>query len=205
VAGFLALSVLLILTPGPNQALLTSRVLAGGRRAGLATVGGLMCGMAVHIVAALVGLSALLAASADVFAVVKVLGGAYLAVLGLLALRAAGRRRAAGDAPAPEPARGRAFRDGLVSMTFNPKAAVFFVAVVPQFVAPGPQAALRVAALLGLYGAMSTAFWLGLVLAVARARVAIARPAVRAWLERVTGAALVALGLRLALEPWERE
>ena len=196
-AAFIALSVLLILTPGPNQALLTSRVLAGGRRAGLAAVAGLGTGMAVHVLAALAGLSALLTASAEVFGVVKLAGGVYLVVLGLAALRTA-RRHAHRPAHAVAAPRGRAFRDGLLSMTFNPKAAVFFVAVVPQFVDPGPHASLRVAGLLVLYGAMSALFWVGLVLVVGRAREAIARPAVRAWLERITGAALVALGLRLA-------
>src|SRR5687768_13611477 len=128
---FLGLSVLLILTPGPNQALLTGRVLSGGRRAGLATVRGLASGMAVHIAAAVVGLSALLASSAQVFGWVKLLGGAYLVYLGAMALVRAKR-------PEEERVRtgGSPFRDGLLSMSLNPKAAVFFVAVVPQFVEP---------------------------------------------------------------------
>ena len=85
---FLGLSVLLILTPGPNQALLTSRVLSGGRRAGHAAVRGLAAGMAVHVAAATIGLSALLASSAQVFGVVKLLGGLYLLWLGIAAIAA---------------------------------------------------------------------------------------------------------------------
>jgi threonine/homoserine/homoserine lactone efflux protein len=194
VLTFLGLSVLLILTPGPNQALLTSRVLSGGRRAGLATVRGLTTGMAVHIVAAAVGLSALLASSSQVFGWVKVVGGSYLVVLGVAALVRA-RRPALEAAPRLS---GSPFRDGLLSMTLNPKAAVFFVAVVPQFVEPGPGASARVALLLVIYGALTLVFWLGFVLLLQRAQELVRRPAVRRWLERVTGCALVGLGVRLA-------
>lgn len=199
VVAFVGLAVLLILTPGPNQALLTSRVLQDGRRAGLAAVGGLATGMALHVAAALAGLSALLTASAEVFGAVRLAGGIYLVLLGVAALRAAGRRRETGP-PVATPSRGRAYRAGVVSMTLNPKAAVFFVAVVPQFVTPGPGAQLRVAALLLLYGAMSLVFWVSLVLAVGHARELLRRPGVRAGLERATGAALVALGVGLAAD-----
>ena len=192
---FLGLSILLILTPGPNQALLTSRVLGGGRRAGLATVRGLTTGMGVHIVAAAVGLSALLASSSELFGWVKVVGGAYLVLLGVAAL--VRTRGPGGEAPARR-LTGSPFRDGLLSMTLNPKAAVFFVAVVPQFVEPGQGASARVALLLVIYGALALAFWLGFVLLLHRARDLVRRPSVRRWLERVTGCALVGLGVRLA-------
>jgi threonine/homoserine/homoserine lactone efflux protein len=192
---FLGLSVLLILTPGPNQALLTSRVLSGGRRAGFAAVRGLACGMAVHVVAASVGLSALLASSAEVFGWVKLAGGAYLVFLGAAAIWRA-RRPDTGAAPAR--VGGSPFRDGLLSMALNPKAAVFFVAVVPQFVEPGPGASARVALLLLVYGAMVLVFWTGFVLLVNRVQDLVRRPRVRDWLERVTGCALVGLGVRLA-------
>ncbi len=197
VAAFLGLSLLLILTPGPNQALLTARTLRGGRRAGMATVAGLTAGMALHVVAAVAGLSALLAASAELFAAVKVLGGAYLVALGLAALatrRGDGRPDTGAGSPAPR----RAVLDGALSMALNPKVTVFFVAVAPQFVAPGDGASLRIAALLLLYAALALAFWIGWVLAVHHARAVVRRPAVHAWLQRATGAALVAFGVRLA-------
>jgi threonine/homoserine/homoserine lactone efflux protein len=200
VLTFLGLSVLLILTPGPNQALLTARVLGGGRRAGFAAVRGLAAGMAVHVAAATAGLSALLASSAEVFGVVKLLGGLYLLWLGIAAICRA-RRRAAPPLPGrgDEPARhGSPFRDGLLSMTLNPKVGVYFVAVVPQFVAPGPGASLRVALLLVVYGALCLVFWSAFVVGLHRARELVRRPRVRAWTERVTGAALIGLGARLA-------
>jgi threonine/homoserine/homoserine lactone efflux protein len=195
---FLGLSVLLILTPGPNQALLTSRVLSGGRPAGWAVVRGLSCGMALHVVAAIVGLSALLASSSTVFGWVKLLGGAYLVYLGATAFVRA--RRSADEDPAPEPGErsGSPFRDGLMSMALNPKAGVFFVAVVPQFVTPGPGASGRVALLLCVYGALCVVFWSSFVLLLHGARELVRRPVVRRALERVTGCALVGLGVRLA-------
>ena len=196
VLTFLGLTVVLLLTPGPNQALLTSRVLSGGRRAGWATVRGLTAGMALHIVAAVVGLSALLASSSQVFGWVKLAGGAYLVYLGVSALLRS--RRAAAEAPAPEAGESSGFRDGLLSMALNPKAAVFFVAIVPQFVEPGPGASARVALLLCIYGLAALAFWVGLVLLVNRAQELMRRPFMRRLMERLTGGALVGLGVRLA-------
>jgi threonine/homoserine/homoserine lactone efflux protein len=196
VLTFLGVSVLLVLTPGPNQALLTSRVLSGGRATGFAVVRGLACGMAVHVAAAIAGLSALLASSAEVFGAVKLVGGAYLLYLGVAAILRA-RRTTAVEAPPPRRG-GSPFRDGLLSMSLNPKATVFFVAVVPQFVSPGPGAATRVAALLLVYGAICLVFWSAFVLLLHHARELVRRPRVRAWMERITGGALIGLGARLA-------
>jgi threonine/homoserine/homoserine lactone efflux protein len=195
VLTFIGLSVLLILTPGPNQALLTSRVLSGGRRAGFAAVRGLAGGMAAHIAAATAGLSALLASSAQLFALVKVLGGLYLLYLGLAAIL---RARRPAELEVEPRRRGSPFRDGLLSMTLNPKVGVYFVAVVPQFVAPGPGASLCVALLLVIYGALCLVFWSAMVVGLHHARELVRRPRVRAWTERVTGAALIGLGARLA-------
>jgi threonine/homoserine/homoserine lactone efflux protein len=83
-------------------------------------------------------------------------------------------------------------------MALNPKAAVFFVAVVPQFVQPGPGASTRVALLLLLYGALCLAFWSGFVLLLDRAQELVRRPRVRSCMQRVTGCALIGLGVRLA-------
>lgn len=192
---FIGLSVLLILTPGPNQALLTSRVLGGGRAAGWAVVRGLTCGMALHVVAAIVGLSALLASSATVFGWVKLLGGIYLVYLGVSAFV---RARRTDDAEQPRRRSGSPFREGLMSMALNPKCGVFFVAVVPQFVEPGPGAAGRVALLLCVYGALCVLFWSSFVLLLHSARELVRRPQVQRTLERLTGTALVGLGVRLA-------
>ena len=150
----------------------------------------------MHIAAATAGLSALLASSAQVFGVVKLLGGLYLLWLGIAAIRRA--RRPAEEAVKAPRAGGSPFRDGLLSMTLNPKVGVYFVAVVPQFVAPGPGASLRVALLLVVYGALCLVFWTSFVIGLHHARELVRRPRVRTWTERVTGVALIGLGARLA-------
>jgi threonine/homoserine/homoserine lactone efflux protein len=151
----------------------------------------------VHVAAATAGLSALLASSAQLFGVVKLLGGLYLLWLGIAAILRARRPHAEHD-EAVRRRGGSPFREGLLSMTLNPKVGVYFVAVVPQFVAPGPGASLRVALLLVVYGALCLVFWTGFVIGLHHARDLVRRPRVRAWTERVTGAALIGLGARLA-------
>ena len=151
--------------------------------------------MALHVVAAIVGLSALLASSAALFGWVKLLGGIYLVYLGVMAFV---RARTPRTEAAPPKRTGSPSREGLMSMALNPKCGVFFVAVVPQFVSPGPGAAGRVALLLCLYGVLCVAFWSSFVLLLHHARELVRRPRVQRVLERVTGTALVGLGVRLA-------
>ena len=131
---FVAASVVLLLTPGPAVLFIVARSVEQGRAAGLASVLGIHLGTIVHIVAAAVGLSALLVSSALAFAVVKYLGAAYLVWIGVRTLLAKDP-----DPAAPRMARAplrRIFRDGFVVNLFNPKTAIFFLAFLPQFVDP---------------------------------------------------------------------
>ena len=199
VLTFLGLSVLLILTPGPNQALLTSRRAERGspgglrRRARPGRRDGRARGGRDHRPVRAAGLLGAgirrrEAARRDLPAVARD--------------RRDRPRPAAADDEAPARAGGSPFRDGLLSMTLNPKVGVYFVAVVPQFVAPGPGASLRVALLLVIYGALCLVFWTGFVVGLHHARELVRRPRVRAWTERVTGAALI--GLARAWPPARR-
>src|SRR5262249_12788933 len=129
--AFLLASLVLVVMPGPDQALITRNAIAHGRRAGLATMIGGASGIGFHATAATVGLSALLAASATAFTVLKVVGAVYLVYLGFQAWRHAKLRTA--DVH-PERSRGASpFRQGLLSNSLNPKVAVFFVTFLPQF------------------------------------------------------------------------
>jgi threonine/homoserine/homoserine lactone efflux protein len=131
---FVVASVVLLLTPGPAVLYIVARSVAQGRAAGLVSVLGIHLGTIVHIVAAAVGLSALIVSSALAFAVVKYLGAAYLIWMGIRTLMANDP-----DPQAPAPPAGplsRAFRDGFVVNLFNPKTAIFFLAFLPQFVDP---------------------------------------------------------------------
>jgi threonine/homoserine/homoserine lactone efflux protein len=131
---FVAASVVLLLTPGPAVLYIVARSVGQGRGAGLVSVLGVHLGTIIHIVAAAVGLSALVVSSALAFAIVKYLGAAYLIWIGIRTFMAKDLDPAAPVAPA-EPL-SRAFRDGFLVNLFNPKTAIFFLAFLPQFVDP---------------------------------------------------------------------
>jgi threonine/homoserine/homoserine lactone efflux protein len=131
---FAAAALALLVFPGPSVLYITARSAAQGRRAGLVSVLGIHTGTIVHILAAAVGLSALLVASAAAFSVVKLAGAAYLVVLGVRTI--AGRGRAAGGADGEPRGLRRLFLDGVVVNVLNPKTALFFLAFLPQFVDP---------------------------------------------------------------------
>jgi threonine/homoserine/homoserine lactone efflux protein len=200
-AVFLAVSAVVICTPGQDTALTIRSTLAGGRRSGVATAAGVALGQAVWTVAASAGVVALLSASEPAFRALKLAGAAYLVFLGAQSLYAAlarrGRRTANPRRRVPlDPA--RALRQGLLSNLGNPKMAVFFTSLLPQFAPGGSFVALL---LLGMLFCLLTLAWLTLyAFAVARARRLITRR-VRRALDAATGIVLVALGLRLAAEP----
>jgi len=191
--AFLGVSAIVIATPGPDTALTIRNTLMGGRRAGIFTALGVSTGQATWTLATAAGIAALLAASEPAFLAVKILGSAYLVLLGLQALLAAvrGHERRAVRAP-----KRSSFRQGLLSNLANPKMAAFFASLLPQFAG---SFALLLA--LGLVFCLMTLAWLtAYAFAVARAGDFLRRSAVRRAVEAVTGAVLVALGLRLATE-----
>jgi threonine/homoserine/homoserine lactone efflux protein len=197
-AAFLGIAILVIVTPGQDTALTIRSALLGGRRAGIATSAGVAAGQACWTVAASAGLAALLVASEPVFVALKLVGAAYLVYLGLQALRHALRRvaetvgRTAGSPLVPA----RAFRQGLLSNLGNPKMAVFFTSLLPQF---GSSFWSLLA--LGLLFCSLTFAWLSAYsVAVARAGDLLRRPRIRRPLDAVTGTLLVAFGIRLASE-----
>ena len=200
-AGFIAAALVILLIPGPAVLYLVARSLAQGRRAGFVSVLGLSTGALVHVVAATVGLSAILVASAAAFTVVKMLGAAYLVYLGVRALLAA--RASSSEHPVPEPPRSssRIFADGVVVSVFNPKIGVFFLAFLPQFVDPAGGPVAQQVLFLGL-------LYVGLALITDGMYVLIAS-SLRGWLggnamrgplpQYATGAIYIGLGLSTAL------
>ncbi len=200
-AAFLAVSAIVIVAPGPDTALTIRNTLMGNCRAGIFTAIGVSSGQAVWTLATAAGIAALLAASEPAFLAVKLAGAAYLLWLGASSLVAAIRRR-----PREHPAAPRrlltprtAFRQGLLSNLGNPKMAAFFPSLLPQF-AP-PEHAFPALVGLGLVFCCMTFVWLAAyAFAVARAGDFLGRPAIRRVVEAVTGAVLIALGLRLATE-----
>jgi threonine/homoserine/homoserine lactone efflux protein len=199
--AFIGVAVLVICTPGQDTALTIRSSLAGGRRAGVATAAGVALGQAAWTVATAIGLASLLVASQPLFLALRVAGAVVLVVLGTQLLVGALRRSEsrlvieAGAAVAP----GRAFRQGLLSNLANPKMAVFFTSLLPQF-APTSGPAFPVLLGLGLVLCAMTFAWLAVYsVAVGWAWRVLLRGRVRRALDAVTGVVLVALGLRIAV------
>jgi len=168
--------------------------LVGGRSAGVRTMVGGAAGLTLHAAAAALGVSALLSTSATAYATLKLVGIAYLAYLGVKMLLSS---RRPGE---PEQATrgGRWFAQGFVSNALNPKVALFFLTFVPQFL-PDSGSTLPLALLLSaVFAALYLVWFSGLIALVARASSALRRPRVKAWIERVSGGALIAFGVRLA-------
>jgi threonine/homoserine/homoserine lactone efflux protein len=204
--AFLGISIVVIVTPGPDTAMTIRNALMGGRPAGVLTALGVAAGQAVWALAASLGVVALLVASEPLFLAVKLAGAAYLVVLGVQAV--IGAFRGAGVSPS-EGARSngarrlppaKAFRQGLISDLGNPKMAVFFASILPQF-APAGGDVFAALMLLGLVFCGMTFLWLASYAAVvARAGDVLRRPRIRRAIEAITGAVLIALGLRIAAE-----
>ena len=195
--AFLAISALVIVTPGQDTALTIRNALLGGRRAALFTALGVSAGQALWAVATAAGVAALLAASEPVFVALRLAGAAYLIWLGVQALVAALRRKNPEFVHECTNFRARvALRQGLVSNLGNPKMAVFFLSLLPQF---GSSFGALLA--LGLVFSCLTLVWLTAYgAAVARAGDLLRRSRVRRALDAAVGVVLVALGLRIAGE-----
>jgi threonine/homoserine/homoserine lactone efflux protein len=203
---FVAAGLLLNLTPGPDVLYIVSRSLRYGLRAGLVAALGITAGCFVHIIAAAVGLSALMLASSAAFNALKWLGAGYLVYAGLSMFAAR----------APEPAAqtetfqaSSAVEPGVLKTTFlrgfwtnalNPKVALFFLAFLPQFIPPSVEHKPFAFLLLGLLFNFN-AVWVNLGWAVAAVWLAHKTGGLQArmhWLDRVAGALFIAFGLRLA-------
>ena len=200
-AAFFGISALVIVTPGQDTLLTIRNTLLGGRAGGTFTAVGVALGQATWTVAASAGVTALLIASEPAFAAVRLAGAGFLVYLGAQSLIAALRGGGAREVTAAATTRllaASALRQGLVSNLGNPKMAVFFTSLLPQFVPPGPSAFLAMLAL-GLVFCVMTLAWLSIyALAVARAGHVLGRPRIRRVLDAAAGAVLIAFGARLA-------
>ena len=194
---FLAISILLIVIPGPDTAVVTKNALLGGRRGGVLTAAGVTGGLLVWTLAASLGIATLLKASEAAFLLVRVVGALYLAWLGIQLLR--GRddlRRPSGQGAAPG---ARALRQGFLSDLGNPKIAVFFTSFLPQFV-HGDALFLPLLLLGAIFATLTLAWLAAYALLVGSSTALINRPRVRRALDRVTGVVLIAFGVRLVLD-----
>ncbi|HWB23801.1 MAG TPA: LysE family translocator [Gaiellaceae bacterium] len=197
---FTGVAVLVTLTPGPATAMVVRSALRGGRRDALRTTLGNSIGVLFWGFASAVGISALVAASEVAFVVLKVAGAVVLVSLGVQAfVHSRQKTDLVEDAEIVVPTT-RAFRDGLVTSLANPKLAIFFVALFPQFIPKGDPVLPRALGMSVLIVALDLVWYSVVALAVTRAQRVLAESMWPGRLERITGGLMVGLGLRLALE-----
>lgn len=202
---FIAAGWLLNLTPGPDVLYIVSSALKSGVRAGIVAALGIVSGCFVHVFAAALGVGALLATSATAFTVLKWAGAAYLVWMGIKLLLARGG--GASIVPAGVSADGvalnlgRIYRQGFLTNVLNPKVALFFLAFVPQFIAPGTQDKVTAFLLLGLIfnlNSLPINFGYAWLAGWASRRVGTIQRAMH-WMDRAAGVMFIGFGLRLAM------
>ena len=202
--AYLAVAALLIMTPGPDTALVTRHALFAGRRAAFFTTLGIGMGSIVWALASVLGIAALLEGSAVAFTIWKFAGAAYLGYIGLRSLFATFRGHGQAAAATPtaqdrQPGEWTALRQGLLNNLLNPKAGAIFATALPQFINPGDPP-LRLLLMMFAYEAILLS-WLTLYsYLVSRAGQSRFGTRVRTILQGITGAVLIALGVRLAFE-----
>ncbi|WP_147821313.1 LysE family translocator [Salidesulfovibrio onnuriiensis] len=199
---FVLSGLLLNITPGPDLIYIVSRSTSGGMGKGLVAVAGIGAGCLVHIVAASLGLSAILATSAMAFIVVKVVGAAYLVYVGLNSILSSSKGLATKLNQVPSAvSRRKVFVQGFFTNALNPKVALFFMAFLPQFISPNASCKAGAFAFLGIV------FWINgmivcMLAAWLSARLAsnlLGNRGIMRWFERCTGGLFVFLGIRLAM------
>jgi threonine/homoserine/homoserine lactone efflux protein len=197
---FIATAIVLVITPGQDTFFILGRSLSGGRPAGLAAALGITAGSVLHTFAAALGLSALLATSPYAFVAVKFAGAAYLVYIGIRALAARAGGPPGSDASVADDGRWSAFRQGILTNLLNPKVALFFLALMPQFIEASSTHKIGAFLALGLsFVALGVVWCLVLAIAAAKLRGAfLRRPSMAHRLNKIAGAMFIALGLRLA-------
>ena len=202
---FVVSGLLLNIAPGPDSLLILSRSATQGWRAGFVAAWGVGCGVFVHVFAAAIGLSALLATSATAFTLVKIGGAAYLVWMGAGMLFKRATAAAAVQVDATSASKTIAWRavflQGFLTNALNPKVALFFLAFVPQFIAPDAASKPLAFVVLGAIFDFNGMLWchaLALFAAFASSRLTVGA-AVGRWLSRTMGALFVGLGVKLAL------
>lgn len=200
--AFLAVAAVAYVTPGPDWFVVMGHATTS-RRAGWVAALGVQCGLLVHMTAAAVGVAAVILASAQAFTVLKLAGAAYLVFLGVRALRSSfthGEDGDGRDAPDEAPLRaGRVWRQSFTANVLNPKAALFFVAVLPQFLSPASSVPAQVVVLGLLDVALGLAWWAVFVVGVRRVRAVLGGRRSRVLVDRLSGTALIGLGGLLAV------
>jgi RhtB (resistance to homoserine/threonine) family protein len=206
IIAFTLVAAALTLTPGADTMLVVRNVLRGGRGDGISTTLGISLGLFVHATLSALGLSVIVMHSATAYGLVKLAGAAYLLWLGIQSLAGAGKAAPlanveAGLPPVPgsRPLR-RCFVEGFLNNVLNPKVAIFYLAFLPQFIAPADPLLAKSILLAGIHFIQGLVWLTTVSVAVDQGRKFFLHSSIRRWLDRICGIILIGLGLRLALE-----
>ncbi|MBU2991962.1 LysE family translocator [Octadecabacter sp. 1_MG-2023] len=195
---FVAATVVLLIIPGPTIVLVLTYALTQGRRVAVASAAGVALGDFIAMTTSLVGLGALVLASATLFTALKWIGAAYLVWMGIGMIRSAGGATLGKIENAPRLSAGAVFRNATIVTALNPKSIAFFIAFVPQFIRPEaallPQFSILIATFVGL-AALNVVIYAVLA---DRLRSTIRKPAVLGWMTRIGGGVLIAMGVLTA-------
>ncbi|WP_211224665.1 LysE family translocator [Oceanospirillum beijerinckii] len=206
---FLVAITLLTMSPGVDTVVVIRNTLRGGRIDGLTTSFAICCGLFVHALVSAVGISFILLQSASLFALLKLVGAAYLIWLGFKSLRSAwgkGLSAMAVNTDAKNSLAGKgvsltqSFREGFLSNVLNPKTIVFYMAFLPQFIQPHESVMLKSMFLAGVHFVIGNLWQLLLILMVAKARQWLSSEKAMRWMDGVIGSIMMAFGIRLAAE-----
>jgi threonine/homoserine/homoserine lactone efflux protein len=197
---FIGVAIAVVVIPGPDMALVARNVFRHGRAAGYATSLGICTGILGWAVAAALGIATVLATSSVAFTILKLAGAAYLIYLGISTLRSRDDVALEGTADTATLPAGQAWAQGLVSSLLNPKLGVFFLTLLPQFIAPGEPAALRAIQLAVVFDLIGLAWLLLYSAMLAAIGYGLGRSGPRRFIRWVSGTVLVALGVRVAFE-----
>lgn len=209
--AFLGIAALLTIIPGADTALVTKNAITRGRTAAFFTTFGICLGCLCHATASALGLSVVLRESARLYEWVKLAGAVYLVYIGVRSLWAASRDRQISSAKTqsvlreesdarPTSFRLRSFSEGLLTNLLNPKVAIFYLTFLPQFIAPGEPVLRTSLFLAGIHISMGLVWLCSYAVLLDRMSSVLTRSSVKRRLEAITGAVLIAFGLRLALD-----
>lgn len=201
--GFAAASALIVLLPGPDTLVVVRNLLRGGRRRAAATVVGVLSGLVIWVLAASLGLAAVLRASHTGYEVLRYVGGAYLVYIGIQALRSRAAPIGLGEGPAPRrmgPLLGSGYVAGLATDLLNPKVGVFFVTFLPAFVPRGADVGWVTLALGAVFILETLVYFIALIGVADRVVSWMTDARTRRRLDRGAGLVFIGFGLRLATE-----
>jgi len=200
--GFAAASVLIVLLPGPDTLVVVRNMLRGGRRRAIATVVGVLSGLVIWVVAASLGLSAVLRASHTGYDVLRYVGGAYLIYVGVQSLRSRVLRHdeVQDERRRPRPLLGSGYVAGLATDLLNPKVGVFFITFLPAFVPQGADVGMATLAFGGVFVLETLIYFVALIGVADRVVAWMTDARTRRRLDRGAGLIFIGFGVRLATE-----